>query len=169
MRTAFLLSPVVRSMTREEKRGMKDEDRPKEVLIEELNELRRRVARTEKAEGRDELKILMTSILDAIPCAVFGLRDRKIIFANNGVKLVFGLDPESLIGLSTRVLYRSDEEFEEIARLFYPALEKERIHTERFTCRHSDGSDLPCFVSASRVGDRLQDRMIVISYSPVTC
>ncbi len=148
---------------------MKDEDRPKDVLIEELNDLRRRVARTEKAEGRDELKILMASILDAIPCAVLGLRDRNIIFANNGVKLVFGLDPEALIGGTTRVLYRSDEEFEEIARLFYPALERDRIHTERFTCRHSDGSDVPCLVSASRVGDRLLNRTIVVSYSPVPC
>jgi len=148
---------------------MKDEDKPKDVLIEELNDLRRRVARTEKAEGRDELKILMASILDAIPHAVIGLRDRTVIFANYGVGLVFGWDPEELIGKTTRVLYRSDEEFVEIAEIFYPALEKDRIHTERFTCRHKDGSDVHCLVSASRVGDRLQDRMIVVSYTQVTC
>jgi PAS domain S-box-containing protein len=169
MRTAFPLRPNKQSLMREENRSMKDEDRPKAVLIEELNDLRRRVARTEKAEGRDELKILMASILDAIPCAVIGLRDRTIVFANDGVRLVFGLDPEALIGRTTRVLYRSDEEFEEIARLFYPALEKDRIHTERFACRRSDGSDILCLVSASRVGESLTNRMIVASYSPVTC
>jgi PAS domain S-box-containing protein len=148
---------------------MKDEDRPKAVLIEELIDLRKRVARTEKAEGRDELKILMASILDAIPHAVIGLRDRKIIFANYGVKLVFGWDPEELISKSTRVLYRSDDEFEEIAERFYPALEKDRIHTEKFMCRRKDGSDMLCLVSASRVGDQLQDRMIVASYTQVPC
>jgi PAS domain S-box-containing protein len=148
---------------------MKDEDRPKAVLIEELIDLRRRVARTEKAKGRDDLKILMASILDAIPHAVIGLRDRTIIFANYGVKLVFGWDPEELISQTTRVLYRSDAEYEEIADRFYPALKKDRIHTEKFMCRHRDGSEILCLVSASRVGDRLKDRMIVASYSLVTC
>ena len=72
-------------------------------MIEELIDLRPRVARTEKAKGRDDLKILMASILDAIPHAVIGLRDRTIIFANYGVNLVFRWDPEELISQTTRV------------------------------------------------------------------
>ncbi len=143
---------------------MRDEDKSKAQLIEELVELRRRIARTEKAEGRDDLKILMASILDSIDHAVIGLRDRIVIFANNAVFNVFGWKPEELIGKSTRVLYRSDQEFEEIARHFYPALMGNNIHTEEYICRHRKEYDILCRIRASRVGDELKNRMIVVSY-----
>ena len=147
---------------------MKDEEKPKALLIEELVELRRRIARTEKAEGRDDLKILMASVLDSIHHAVIGLKGRKIIFANHAVLSVFGWCPEEILGQGTRILYRSDDEYEEIANRFYPALEKERIHSEEFICRHRDGRDVLCQIRASRVGDKLKDRMIVATYEDIT-
>lgn len=146
---------------------MKDEDKSKALLIEELAELRRRIARTEKAEGRDEMKILMIAILDSIHHAVIGLKDRKIIFANQAVLSVFGWHPEEIIGQGTRILYRSDEEYGEIANHFYSALEKERTYSEKFICRHRDGRDILCIVRASRVGDKLKDRMIVATYEDI--
>ena len=88
---------------------MKDEEKSKALLIEELVELRRRIARTEKAKGRDDLKILMAAVLDSIHHAVIGLKDRKIIFANQAVFSVFGWPPEEILGQGTRILYRSDE------------------------------------------------------------
>jgi PAS domain S-box-containing protein len=103
---------------------MKDEEKPKALLIEELVELRRRIAKTEKAEGRDDLRILMASVLDSIHHAVIGLKDRNIIFANHAVLSLFGWHPEEILGQGTRILYRSDEEYNEIANRFYPALEK---------------------------------------------
>jgi len=66
---------------------------------------------------------LEASILDALPVAVVGLRERRVIFANRAVETVFGWKPEELIGKNTRILYRSDEEYEEIGRHFYPVLE----------------------------------------------
>lgn len=147
---------------------MKDEDKSKALLIEELVELRRRIARTEKAEGRDDLKILMASVLDSIPHAVIGLKDRKIIFANHAVLSIFGWRPDEILGQRTRILYRSDEEYEEIANRFYPALEKERVHSEKFLCRHRDGRDILCKIRTSRVGDKLKDRMIVATYEDIT-
>ena len=119
-------------------------------------------------QGHIDIKAILSSILDSIPHAVVGLRDRRIIFANHAVESVFGWKPEELMGKSTRILYRSDEEYEEIARYAYPVLEKERTYSIEYPCRHKDGRDIICLVSSSRIGESLQDRMIVVTYSDTT-
>jgi PAS domain S-box-containing protein/putative nucleotidyltransferase with HDIG domain len=126
---------------------------------------------TEQKEWRssiEELETLEASILDAIPHAVLGLKDRRIIFANDAVATVFGWDPGELIGKSTRVLYRSDEEYEQIASDFYPALENSPTFMEEFTCRRKDGRDIICMVSTSRIGSSLKNRRIVATYEDIT-
>ena len=119
-------------------------------------------------QGQNDLKAVTLSILDSIPHAVIGLKDRRIIFANHAVESVFGWKPEELIGKSTRVLYRSDEEYEENAGYAYPALEKQRTYSREFHCRHKYGRDIICLVSYSRGGEILKDRMIVATYSDIT-
>jgi len=115
-----------------------------------------------------ELETLEASILDALPVAVIVLRERKILFANRAVEAVFGWKPEELQGRGTRILYRSDDEYEEIGRHFYPVLEKQRTYSEEYPCRHRDGHDILCFVSTSRIGTDLQDKGIVATYEDIT-
>jgi PAS domain S-box-containing protein len=108
------------------------------------------------------------SIMSAIPHAVIGLHNRKIIFANESVESVFGWKADELIGKSTRKLYRTDEDYEEIGRLFYPALEKQRTYRHEFTCRHKSGRDIPCRVSAAVIGATLQQEKIVVVYEDIS-
>ncbi|HNQ00958.1 MAG: PAS domain S-box protein [Syntrophobacterales bacterium] len=115
-----------------------------------------------------ELETLEASILDALPVAVIVLRERKILFANRAVEAVFGWKPEELQGRGTRILYRSEEEYEEIGRHFYPVLERQRTHSEEYPCRHRDGHDILCFVSTSRIGTDLQEKGIVATYEDIT-
>ena len=87
---------------------------------------------TEQIKARDklaDLEALEASILEAIPHAVIGFRDRHIIFANDGVQAVFGWRADELIGMRSRVLYRTDEDFEEIAKksVFHPGTAAERF------------------------------------------
>ncbi len=124
--------------------------------------------KTVEVHNQNDLMALMSSILDSIPHAVIGLKDRQIIFVNHAVEAVFGWVPAELIGKNTRVLYRSDEEYEEIARLFYPVLEEQRSYSREFPCRHKDGRDIVCLVSTSRIGEMLKDKMIVVTYSDIT-
>ena len=124
--------------------------------------------RIENHDDIENQKIFMSSILDAIPHAVIGLRNRTIIFANPAVRSVFGWDPEELIGKNTSILYRSDEEYEEIGRNFYPTLIHQRTFCQEYHCRRKDGRDFICLVSASRAGDHLKDRMIVATYEDIT-
>jgi PAS domain S-box-containing protein len=126
---------------------------------------------TERRQVADSLKMLEeleSSILSAIPHAVIGLKERVIIFANDAVKSVFGWTPPELVGKKTRILYRSDEEYEEIGRHFYPALEAQRFHREEFYCKRKDGSEILCMVSTARIGSGLTDKEIVAIYEDVT-
>jgi PAS domain S-box-containing protein/putative nucleotidyltransferase with HDIG domain len=126
---------------------------------------------TEQKETRrklEELETLEASILDALPVAVTVLRERRILFANRAVETVFGWRPDELVGRGTRILYRSDDEYEEIGRHFYPVLERQRIFSEEFPCRHRDGHDILCFVSTSRIGANLEEKRIVATYEDIT-
>jgi PAS domain S-box-containing protein/putative nucleotidyltransferase with HDIG domain len=126
---------------------------------------------TEQKETRqrlEEMETLEASILDALPVAVLVLRERRILFANRAVETIFGWKPEELTGRGTRVLYRSDAEYEEIGRHFYPVLERQRTFSEEFPCRHRDGRDILCFVSTSRIGATLQEKGIVATYEDIT-
>jgi len=116
----------------------------------------------------EELEALESSILDAIPHAVVGLHNRRFIFANNAVQTVFGWLPEELIGRSVRLIYCSDADYDEIARLFYDNLEKQRTYSTEFPCRHKDGHDLICMMRASRIGERLTEGRIVVTYEDIT-
>ncbi len=115
-----------------------------------------------------ELVALESSILDAVPQAIVGLHNRRIIFANNAIKQTFGWDREELIGKSVTQLYRNREESEEIARYFYSTLKRQRTFVNEFPCRHKDGRDILCRMRAARIGDRLTQRRIVITYEDIT-
>ncbi len=115
-----------------------------------------------------ELEALEASILDAFPHAVIGLRNRRIVFANDGVETVFGWKPKEVIGKNTRLLYPSEKAYEDIAHILYDTLERQRTFKAPFTCRRKDGSDVACMISASRIGESLRDRRIVITYEDIT-
>jgi PAS domain S-box-containing protein/putative nucleotidyltransferase with HDIG domain len=126
---------------------------------------------TERKEAEQEVReieAVESSILSAIPHAVIGLQNRVIYFANESVEAIFGYRPEDLIGEKTRILYRSDEEYEQIGRLFYPELEHKHKHSEDFFCRHKDGRDILCKVNASVIGTHMKDQNIVVVYEDIT-
>ena len=75
--------------------------------ITELKETRRKL---------EELETLEASILDALPVAVIVLRERGSLCQPGGGDGV-GLETElEALGCGTRILYRSDDEYEEIGR-----------------------------------------------------
>jgi PAS domain S-box-containing protein len=119
-------------------------------------------------ESLEQLQELQSSILSAIPHAVVGLKDRTIFFANEAVERVFGWKPDKIIGQKTELLYRSEKDFEEIGRRFYPLLETQRTHTEDFPCRRKDGQEILCRISASVIGQGMSEKGIVVMYEDIT-
>ena len=136
------------------------------TMIESIDEEIKERQRTE--ESLREMEALESSILSAIPHAVMGLRGRIIIFANESVRNVFGWSAEELIGSSTRVLYRSDEDYEEIGKYLYPILAAERTHSMEFPCRRKDGKDILCKLTTAVIGERLTNKGIVVVYEDIT-
>jgi len=120
------------------------------------------------SDGTQGSEVLLSSIFDAVPDAVLCIRERVVSFANHAVGGVFGWKIEELVGQSTRILYRSDEEYEEIGRQFYTVLNNQRTFDAHFPCRHRSGKDIICHVSVSRIGDDLREKMIVATYRDVT-
>jgi len=85
---------------------MKDEAKTKERLIDELNELRKRIAdsavdsekkQTEKSfyESEASFRAIVEKTPDAI---VLSGKNNEIIFWNNGAKRIFGYDKEEVLG-----------------------------------------------------------------------
>ena len=115
-----------------------------------------------------EMEALEASILEAIPHAVIGLQDRRIIFVNNGVKAVFGWTSDELIGRTTRLLYRTEKDYVRIAGQLYSILEKQPIASMEFPCLRKDGTEIECMISAARIGKQLKERRVVITYENIT-
>jgi PAS domain S-box-containing protein len=117
-----------------------------------------------------EAKALESSILSAIPHAVMGARNRHIIFANEGVEHVFGWNREELINQNTRILFRSDEAYEDFGANLYKALGQKKMVSGEFDAhfRHKDGRNLICRVTASRIGETLADNYITTTIEDVT-
>ncbi len=125
-------------------------------------------AHREAMEKLRDLQALQNSILDALPIAVLGMHDRRIVLANNAVEAVFGWKPEELIGRNSRVLYRNDKDYQEIGKGVYKALQKKRTHTLEFPCRRKDGENIICLLSVARIGEYLKDRRIIATYEDIT-
>jgi PAS domain S-box-containing protein len=127
----------------------------------------RQLKHSEK-EPLKQLQELQSSILSAIPHAVIGLKDRSIFFANDAVEIVFGWKPDEIIGKKTRLLYRNDEEYEEIGGRFYPLLEKRKTYSDDFPCIRKDGREIVCRISASVIGKEMSEKGIVVMYEDIT-
>ncbi|MEW6571840.1 MAG: PAS domain-containing sensor histidine kinase [Nitrospirota bacterium] len=141
----------------------------KNVTNETIASISREISERESAEmALRKLEALKSSILSAIPHAVVGLHERTIFFANEAVKTVFGWEPEELIGKSARMLYRTDQEYEEIGKHFYPMIEKQKRYAAEFPYRRKDGRDILCMVSASVIGNELKENKIVVVYEDIT-
>jgi PAS domain S-box-containing protein len=124
--------------------------------------------RKEASRRLEDLEALESSILDAIPQAVLGLHERRINFANNAVKIIFGWHREELIGKSIRMIYRNEEEADKIGHIFYSTLECQRTYETEYSCLCKDGSEILCRMKASRIGEKLREKRIVVTYEDIT-
>jgi PAS domain S-box-containing protein len=125
-------------------------------------------AKSEEAEKLRELQAQQNALFDALPIAVMGMQARRIVLANHAVEDVFGWKPEELIGRGTRVLYRSDEDYQHIGKSVYRALKKQRTFKTEFPCRRKGGKNIVCLVSVARIGGSLQDNRIIATYEDIT-
>lgn len=122
----------------------------------------------EMRSSLDELQVLEKSILNTITHAVLGFQNREIFFANPAAERIFGWRTDELIGKDARILYRSENDYEETGKLVYSMLEKQGTCCLEVPCRHKDGSDFFCILNASVINQDAQGSRIVVVYEDIT-
>jgi len=116
----------------------------------------------------EELKALEASILEAIPHAVLGWEEGKIIFANRGVEKVFGWGASELIHRDMDILFPAEAHYARFMRNLYLTLKLQRTFYTEFVCRTRHGLDIDCLISATPIGVYERDRRLVITFEDIT-
>ena len=122
----------------------------------------------ERYKDNEKLLAIESSILESIPHAVIGLKNRVVMFANEGVYGIFGWKPKEIIGTDMRMLFHSNEEFEREGKKFYSILKKKKRHKFIFTFKRKNGSDVICMENAVCIGNTLKDKEIVVTHTDIT-
>jgi len=128
---------------------MQDHKKTKDQLIEELNEMRRRVAEfqaaearlvgTEKALGESEQQL--KCILSASPVGILHTRDRRIIWANRSWEKMFGFENEQeYIGQHTSIMHPFEREYERIRSTLHDNVKRGEVSETDALLRRKDGS-----------------------------
>ncbi len=80
------------------------------------------------------------AILNSQFIAIALVKDRYFTWANATMHQIFGYDPDELIGKSTRILFLSDQDYEDFAQALYETLQKQQIYTGTTVQKRKDGS-----------------------------
>lgn len=96
-----------------------------------------------------EREAKLAAIFRATPVGIGVAVGRVIREANETMCRMAGYDREELIGQSTRILYDSDVEFEQVGAELYSKLKTDGQMTGEITARRKDGSRFPMLLSAS--------------------
>lgn len=100
----------------------------------------------------DDLLARQSLILDNSLVGIILVKDRTIMEASRKMAEMFGYQsPEELKGKSTRLMYRSDQDFAEIGSLFYSQLVKKADGKIEFIAKRKNGSEFWCMMTGKNV------------------
>ena len=101
---------------------------------------------TERQKAEREIRLLLAkqrAVLSNTPIGISIISyDRLILEANPAFHRAFGYEDGALIGLSTRVLYGSDSQYEELGRRSYPYLMRGESFCDDVAMSHANGSQV---------------------------
>ena len=83
----------------------------------------------------------LAAIFDLTVVGLARLRDRIIVRCNRRLEELFGYGPGELLGQSTRLWYRSEEEYVTVGGSAYPDFAAGRVHSREQYFRRKDGSE----------------------------
>ncbi|MFH1538277.1 MAG: PAS domain S-box protein [bacterium] len=144
---------------------MKDQDKTKAQLIDELMELRRRIGELEASKSGDrraveemERTATLIPMIDAMadPVIVFDI-EGKCVFANRAYFQMFGLDPKDVIGKPfmeiSGIEIQKPEELEKFMPLFSEAVDKGRSEPVELTIVNIYGKEIPVSITGGTIKD----------------
>ncbi|NMX21268.1 hypothetical protein C5S30_02280 [ANME-1 cluster archaeon GoMg4] len=134
---------------------MKKEDKTKEQLINELVELRQRIAELEKAAAeRKRVDEALRKAKELFEKAFISQRDAIIILdarippmildCNPATTEIFGYTRQEILGRTTAFLHVDETALKKFQELLYPAIEERGFfHLPEFEMRRKDGTVFP--------------------------
>ncbi|MHB1546291.1 MAG: ATP-binding protein [bacterium] len=91
-------------------------------------------------------------ILDNSLVGIVLLQKRYIVSSNKKMAELFGYDaPEEMLGNTTRILYRSEADFEEVGRTVYSDLAKGKEAKLELIGKRKDGSEFWCLLTGKSI------------------
>lgn len=137
---------------------MSDQNKTKAELIQELSELRQKIADLETSErirkrAEEELKSsheYLEKLNDSLQEVIFTVKipERVISYVNRSVEDVFGYEVEECIGKTTEFLYPSKKEYQSFGDKLKKTIEErgDSLHTEHFL-RRENGEVFPAEIT----------------------
>jgi len=127
---------------------MKDKDKTKKQLINELSKMRLRVVELEKSaielmqveEKLRRVHSIQSLILDNSVMGIAFVRNRLFEWVNPRLPKMLGLSPNQVQGSDTRIIYSSDEAYEETGRKAYLALSRKEWYEFQIDMPRTDGT-----------------------------
>ncbi len=107
------------------------------------------VAIDASAETRNFFEAVLGSLGEAV--FVVNPPDRRILMTNQAVGELFGVDPAELIGQTTRLIYRSEEDHRLLASRTVEALARGRPYRGEFRFRRADGTVFQAHVTTTAI------------------
>src|SRR5476649_232416 len=148
-----------------------------EVRVATMGDPQRKITRaslldiTERRRKELQLRQLLAENQSMLRNAMVGichLKDRRFVSCNRRLEELFGFGPGEMTGLSTRIYYASDADYEAFGQRIYPLLSAGLDYNNEQELRRKDGSVFWCEVAGCAIdAARPQDGSIWI-YSDVT-
>ena len=135
---------------------MKDENKTKKLLINELTELRQRFASLQTdslmvAETLKDREASIRSILKAAPIGIGLVHNRVLQWVGGYMNEMLGYSGDELIGQNARILYENDEEFERVGREKYQDIEEYGIGEVETRWVRKDGRVIEIYLRSTPV------------------
>jgi len=108
------------------------------------------------------------AIFTASPYGIAVFRDRRFVVSSPSFERLFGYGTGEVVGRSSRVLFGSDEQFEQIGAQVYAATGGGGHHSYEVPLRRKDGSEFWCRVTAAPLEGQQAERGIVALYEDIT-
>jgi PAS domain S-box-containing protein len=145
---------------------MDHENKGKEELAKELNELRQVLSNLEIE--RRESEAYMEAILNAAPVGIGLVKNRVFGWVSHRMSEMLGYSADELVGQSARIVYESQEEFDRVGRIKYSELEERGIGKIETRFKHRDGRVIDVFLCSSALDPEDLARGVIFTVLDIT-
>lgn len=140
------------------------DDWSKGVTFTALDITARKKMEDELRESEQQLR----SVFRSAPVGIGQARDRIITHANERVCELTGYSQQELIGKDTRILYPTQQEYEQIGKDHYHAIRETGVAQNESRFQRKDGSIFDVLISSARLDPRDPARGITFTISDIT-